>query len=438
MRSRVFRSRFKICDTVEAINDAIERVFTLNPRIAREQALNRDAAALIEQRAQAVVQLSELVDINVPQTSSGQFQITTSTGVILLDSIQRKLLYNPTGTVTSGTTFPEITVNKIDRTTGIVAATGSSLDRNIVSGKLRGLIDMRNSELVDLSIELGEFTSKVTDELNRVHNDNSAVPAPNTLTGRATGLVAAELHGFTGQVSFVIVDSNQILNAGTAGHRIDIDFDAATITTDGGAPATLTDGTLGGLVGDINTAFGADGTFSLGATGAITFDATTAGEGVVIAQGTTPSDRGGRGFAHFFGMNDLMQSLVEPHFDTGFATTSAHGFGNTGITTIQLLGPNSESAVSFNLDFSTVGGTAVSDVLTSLNTGFSGFGTWALDTAGALKFTPTAGFVDYSLNITSDTTNRSATGVQFSQLFGIGNRYRADAAQDVQVLSNLR
>ena len=180
--------------------------------------------------------------------------------------------------------------------------------------------------------------------------------------------------------------------------------------------------------------FGADGTFSLGATGAITFDATTAGEGVVIAQGTTPSDRGGRGFAHFFGMNDLMQSLVEPHFDTGFATTSAHGFGNTGITTIQLLGPNSESAVSFNLDFSTVGGTAVSDVLTSLNTGFSGFGTWALDTVGALKFTPTAGFVDYSLNITSDTTNRSATGVQFSQLFGIGNRYRADAAQDVQVL----
>ena len=130
---------------------------------------------------------------------------------------------------------------------------------------------------------------------------------------------------------------------------------------------------------------------TLSTAGAITFDATTAGEGVVIVQGTTPSDRGGRGFSHFFGMNDLLQSLVEPHFDTGFATTSAHGFGVTGITTIQLRGPNSENAVSFTLDFSTVGGTAFSDVLTSLNTGFAGFGTWALDANGALTFTPVAG-----------------------------------------------
>ena len=253
----------QVSNAVEAINDSIERVFTLNPKIAREEALGRDAAALVEQRAQAVAKLSELIDINVPVTSSGQFQITTSTGVILLDAIQRKLIYSPTGTVTSNTTFPEITVNKIDRTTGIVSPTGSSLDRNIASGKLRGLIDMRNSELVDLSIELGEFAGGVTDELNRVHNDNSAVPAPNNFTGRNTGLLATDLHGFTGQVSFVIVDSNQILNPGTAGHRIDIDFDAATITTDGGAPAALTDGTMGGLVGDVNTALGVDGTFSL-------------------------------------------------------------------------------------------------------------------------------------------------------------------------------
>ncbi len=109
----------QVSNAVEAINDSIERVFTLNPKIAREEALGRDAAALVEQRAQAVAKLSELIDINVPVTSSGQFQITTSTGVILLDAIQRKLIYSPTGTVTSNTTFPEITVNKIDRTTGI-------------------------------------------------------------------------------------------------------------------------------------------------------------------------------------------------------------------------------------------------------------------------------------------------------------------------------
>ena len=429
----------QVGDIVETVNDAIQRVFTLNPKIAREQTLGRDAAAVIEQRAQAVAELSELMDIRVPSTvtTSGQYQMLTNSGITLLDAVQRKLIYNPTGTVTPTTTFPEITVNKIDTTTGIVAATGSALDRNVASGKLRGLLDMRNTELVDLSIQLGEFAAKVTDELNRIHNDNSSVPAPNTLTGRNTGLVGTDAHGFTGQVSFIIVGSNQVLNPGTTGHKIDIDFNAGTIARDGAAAAALTNGTLGGLVSDINTAFGADGTFSLSGAGAITFDATAAGEGVVIVQGATASDRGGRGFAHYFGMNDLMTTLVEPHFDTGFVTANPHGFGTAGITTIELRGPNSEVATTFNLNFAAVGGTAFSNVLTSLNTGFTGFGTWALDSAGALSFTPATGFQDYRLNVTADTTNRSSTGVQFSQMFGIGPRYRADAARDVAVRADI-
>ena len=219
--------------------------------------------------------------------------------------------------------------------------------------------------------------------------------------------------------------------------RIDIDFSANTINIDSGGAAALSGATLADVVGDINTALGAGRTFSLSSTGAITFSSANTGEGVAIVQGTTGSDRGGRGFAHYFGMNDLMTATAESHFDTGFTTASAHGFGATGIVQLEFRGPSGELGQSFSLDFSSFAGTAFSDVLSSLNTGFSGVATFSLDSNGALVLTPASDFEDYTTFIVSDTTDRSSTGKTFSDLFGLGERFLMNAARGVKVVDGI-
>ncbi len=248
----------RIGEAIDTINTALESLAELNPRIARDFATGDDPTALEEQRTQALADISELIDIRTTDLDNGFQQVTTETGFVLLDSIRRELVYTPEGTVTPNTHFSQITANRVDPVTGQTATTGTVFDPEINSGQLRGLIDMRNTVLPNMALELGELSARVVDELNRVHNDNSAVPAPASLTGRASGLLGTDAHGFTGTATFVVTDtSNQVTR------RIDIDFSANTINIDSGGAAALSGATLADVVGDINTALGAGRTFSL-------------------------------------------------------------------------------------------------------------------------------------------------------------------------------
>ena len=86
--------------------------------------------------------------------------------------------------------------------------------------------------------------------------------------------------------------------------------------------------------------------------------------------------------------------------------------------------------------FSTFGGTTFNDVLTQLNTGFTGVASFLIDFAtGRLTVTPSAQFSGFKPFILSDTTNRSGTGTSLSSLYGLGDSHRMDAARGVAVAS---
>ncbi len=167
--------------------------------------------------------------------------------------------------------------------------------------------------------------------------------------------------------------------------------------------------------------------------GVLTFQAPAGSTGVATLQdATTPSSRSGRGFAHFFGLNDLVEATVNSHSDTGLSATEAHGFTAGEAFRLQLLGPNSEIAVDSTITFPLAGAT-FQDILNQLNTDFTGVGQFALYTDGALVFTPATTHLDFNLAVVSDTTDRGGTGVSATTLFGIGRNFIADAASDVKV-----
>lgn len=411
----------RVAGDIATVNAAILRLYELNSTIQRETLLGNDTGALEDQRAAALAEISGVVDITTYELSNGGLAVATTAGTILLDYTPRELQYNPVAVVDPTTPFAQITVHTIDPVSGAVSATGQPLDPAVRSGSLRGWLDMRNTELPLLADQLGELAAKVVDQLNAIHNESVAVPPPNSMTGRNTGLLGTDALGFTGSVSFHVLAADETI--------------AATATVNLGAYATVN-----AFVTAMNTNAPPNGVTGFGtfsfASGALTFTATNPAFGVAIQQGSPAASRGGQGFAHFFGMNDLMTAGVRPRYDTGFTSADAHGFGATGTLGLNLVGPSGQE-VSYSLDFSTFGGATMGDIVTDLNTNLGAYATFSLDANGHLSWTPTSNYSGWRLQVASDSTARGATGMSFSELFGLGEAYGAGRAFDVAVRSDI-
>jgi flagellar hook-associated protein 1 FlgK len=404
----------KITQDVSTINASLEQIFKLNPLIVRQKQIGGDSSALEEARSNAINQLSNLVDVQVQTLQNGSVNISTTSGISLLDGALYQVSYDAPGTVASETQFSPIMVTRLDPTTGQPTSATRELDSNLKSGELKGLLDMRDHVLPDLADQIGELSSQFVDALNAAHNQNTAFPPPNTLTGKDTGLLSTDLQGFTGQAEFAVVDKTGQLVASTT-----VDFDAL-------APGS----TIQDVVTAVNTGLGGAGTMTFN-NGVLSFQAASATNGVAIGQVSgDESSRGGHGFSQFFGLNDLVQSNVPSNFDTGFTTTDAHGFTPGGTMALQLVGPNGAVATNYTL---TVGGSTFGDILNDLNTNMGSYVNFSLDSNGALVTTPASGFENYKIRVISDSTARGSTNTSMSQLFGIGDNYVADAATGIAV-----
>ena len=419
----------QVSSAVTTFNTELSRISTLNQQIIRQKLESSTGAADLEgQLDDALSNLSEFMDIDTFTFGSGQVGVTGASGLVLVDQLSRSLEYISVGTTTSGTKYSQIDIQKIDPVTGVKTSTGSVLDPNLQGGRLKGLLEMRDEVLPNFSRELGEFAAQVNDQLNAIHNDNTAVPPLATMTGRNTGLLSTDANGFTGKVTFVTLDANN-----NYVNRLEVDFTNNTTNLNGAGAIARTLTTIADVMTEVNTRLGAS-TLSL-ASGVMTYAAPAGSTGATMFQdATSPSSRGGRGFSHFFGLNDLMESAQPGNYDTGLTTASTHGFGNSGIAELQFRGPQGQTPATLSLDFATVGAT-VNDILTALNanTAFGSHGTFSFDSNGALTMTPKAGFEDYHMEFASDTTNRGGTAVGITAFFGIGTKFTADAAKDVKI-----
>ena len=411
-------------DDVTTVNEGLQRIVTLNKQILQQRISGGETGALEDQLNTTIADISKVVDVRTFTLSNGGVGLATTSGVVLVDDFARKLVYSPQGTVSSSTQFDQITVNRLDPTTGAVAATGTPLDPAIASGSLRGWLDMRDQALPQIGEEISELSRQVADQLNAAHNANISMPPPASETGRQTGLAASDLQGFTGQATFYAFDANQQITS-----QFTMDFSALP-------PGS----TINDVILAVNAGLGGDGTLTL-SNGVLSFAAGGSATGIGIQDDTPPSSRGGRGFSQFFGLNDLVQTSINTIRDTGLTTADVHGF--SGQTALRLVGPNNERAVSYTLDFSSPPlsnpGATLDDVLTELNasTGMGSFVTFSLDGNGALIATPKAGYEDYKVNVGSDSSDRGGTGVSFSSLFAIGSQARTNAAVDLQVADRI-
>jgi flagellar hook-associated protein 1 FlgK len=392
--------------TVAQANSLIKQIFDLNPLIQRAVITGDTATGLLDQRDQLVSQLSQLMGIRTNEQGDGRMFLSTTDGVQLISDAYAQLDYEPS----AGPSFKPVTVQMLSPLSGLPVGTAQIFDPHATSGQLRGLLDMRDHTLVGIGAELGSLAQSMSLAFNAEHNANATVPPPRELDGRQTGLLNTDALNFTGATTIGIADSS-----GNLVHKIAVDFDAGTISVDGGAAGGI-GSTVGSFVAALDAALGANGSADF-SNGELTLSATGSNGFVIADDAANPSSRGGLGFSHFFGLNDLFKSAGNSVVTTGLSASDAHGLAPGGAMTLLLKGPDGQRAGETTVS---VTGTTIGDMVTALNTAFTGKATFTLDANGQIQVTRAAAYANYDLEVTLDTTARGTTGESFSSLFGLG------------------
>ncbi|MBB5771154.1 flagellar hook-associated protein 1 FlgK [Brevundimonas vesicularis] len=393
----------RLLSAVETVNPLLEQIAKLNKTIAAGTVTNEDVTGAQNAQLGLINELSKYMDVKVEARSNGGVTLRTNTGTTLVGEGAATLSYQAAGTVDAMTAFSDIMITE-------PSGTRWPLLDGVSSGQIRGLVEMRDVDAPAAAARLGELTAKLADELNRAHNANSSVPAPTTLTGRNTGQsLENALTGFTGTTTISAVNASGVVQASAR-----IVFSGGTMTINGAAadPTTFLS-VLNAQLGGTATASFSDGQLRLDGAG---------GNGVAIADdATSPSTKGGRGFSHWFGLNDLVTTTTPTFYETGLTLTSQHGFDPGESLTLRFVGPSGARLRDITVSVPAGTGT-MGEMLGALNdpiTGVGRYGAFSLDAAGKMFFKaydPSA----TSMSVVKDNTTQDPSGVSMSQLFGLG------------------
>lgn len=417
----------RIADAVSEAQNLINRIAELNNEIRLNKRAGTDTTSAENAQSGLIDQLSAIMDVRVTPNSDGSVHVRTGGGALLVGVTAATLTYTPNPS-------PYATHGVISLNEDIGSQT--NIESFLTGGSLKGLLQARDVDLPGLADALGGFAGALADALNAVHNENASSPAVSQMTGRQTGLLGTDALNFTGSATVAITDSAGILR-----DRLTIDFDAQTITTE--APANVISFAGGGTIDDfvdaLNTALG--GTTPAGAAtfqnGVLALNVNANG-GIVIQQDDAdPALRAGRGFSHFFGLNDLVSRPTPLFFESGISGSDLHGFAAGGAISYEVRDTQGRFIASRSVSITgplAAPGATWADLVNALNangTGLGEYGVFSPDNAtGQINFAANPAF---QVELVSDTTQRGGTGVALSALHGMGAAATAGRATEVDI-----
>ncbi len=153
-----------VVQTVAQINQLTQQIAQLNTQVSNLQNAGESAGSFIDQRTQAIDQLSSLVDVSVIP-SNNTLTLTTSNGTALVAGQQSFQLQ--TGTVSSGVQD--------------VYAQGKDITSSLASGQLYGLIQARDDQIPAIQAQLDTLAAGLATSVNTVQT------AGYDLNGNPTG-----------------------------------------------------------------------------------------------------------------------------------------------------------------------------------------------------------------------------------------------------------
>ncbi|MFZ5789685.1 MAG: flagellar hook-associated protein FlgK [Pseudomonadota bacterium] len=268
----------QIADAIEIVNGQLAAIDKLNSQIVAAKLRGVETGDLEDQRDQALSKISEQMDVSTYVRENGQMVVFTKSGRTLLDNDPATISHTPAASLQAAVTYPG-GIDGID-------VNGVDITGEIGSGKIAALVELRDKTLPNFAAEINQLATQLRDEVNRIHNQGTGLPAATTLassrpqTGTATSL--------TGTVTVTLLNSD-----GTAAF-------SGTMP----APGTLDAAGFAAALNTVLAGFGV-GASAAASGGTVTLDG--GGYGVAITGGTV--DPGGgqptTNLSDFLHLNDL-------------------------------------------------------------------------------------------------------------------------------------
>lgn len=208
----------QIKQTVTEINSLTKQIAELNDKIVSAEVSGQNANDLRDQRGVAVNELAERIDIATIESGNGAVSVFAARGQVIVEGgITRRLA----------------TVESLDNdglldigydTGGTKALSISSL---ITSGRLKGLLDVRDATIPDLQRSFDRLAATLVNEVNQIHRQGYGLDGSTGLDFFAPLAVTTHANT-TNQGSAAIASGPITANSLLTFHDYEIRFTSAT------------------------------------------------------------------------------------------------------------------------------------------------------------------------------------------------------------------
>jgi flagellar hook-associated protein 1 FlgK len=321
-----------ITDAVALINDRLNQIADLNLRIAQGTLLGQQVVDLQDQRDRAVNDIAQNMDIRYFIRDNGEMVVFTASGRAMLDRTANLLSHTAAGSMSPTITWASGSI-------GGIMLNGADITSEIGSGKLAGLIQLRDTTLPNLASQFDELAAALNDEINALHNQGTSFPGADSLTGTRR-FTAADAPLWSGTARVMVTDST-----GTVVEVLDVNL-GATASVDALRVA------INGMT-NADCAYGPNGELEITATG---------GNKIAISEMDSAVTVGSRtvGWGEFLGLNDFFTAGVDyATYTSAQQTSGSAALGLAG--NLSVSGPFGTGVIAYTA------GNSLTDVAAAIN-----------------------------------------------------------------------
>jgi len=258
-------------NAVTTVNQALTEIEDLNREISVKTALGENTSALEDARAQALLTVSENMNVSYFTTNTNELHVYTTGGLPLVDSRAHELSYESTNNVNAATSFDDISLD------------GRDVTNQLSGGTIGALVDLRDETIPARQEELDALAGALADTLNAVLNTGTPFPPQNSITGQEV---------FDGSDAFSASGTFRIVLSDADGETQSVtDLDLSTYATVSDLTAAL-DGIAGVSA-------------SIDANGHLTILSDDPDLGIALSEMDSEVGSDAQGVSDYFGLNDL-------------------------------------------------------------------------------------------------------------------------------------
>jgi flagellar hook-associated protein 1 len=252
-----------IASDVQSANSMLQQIADLNKQLEGAPA-DGATAALENQRDQDITQLTQMMNVNVVESSNNQIAVFTGTGQQLVSGVEAsQLSFNNAGTLSATAQWSANPAQDQVGTITLTSPGGSTTDlvanRAIQSGEIAAYLQMRDSILPQAQEQLDEMANQMSQALSN-QTTNGTPAGSGSQTGFSIG-IGGILPGNSLQLTYT--------DPGITQHTIIIEALGQGATLPAPSPGSTNQtigidfsGGINSVVSQLNGAFGANLQFS--------------------------------------------------------------------------------------------------------------------------------------------------------------------------------